>query len=505
MESYTPGRTAARILCCECGTPIEANAANTCLECIRARVDITAGIPKQIVVNWCRGCERYLQPPAHWLHAALESKELLALLLRKMRGMAGARLIDASFVWTEPHSRRLKMRLTIQKDASGSGSGGGTNAILQQSFVVEAVVANQQCPDCARREAKNTWNTVVQVRQKAAHRRTFLFLEQQILRHSAHRDTVNIRPVRDGVDFFFAARTHAQRFADFLGAVVPLRSKASEQLLTSDVHSGQSTYKFTISVEIVPVCRDDAVYLPPKTARALGGGFGPLVLVSRVGTTLHFVCPRTAAAADLPCAAYWRDAFPAVASSPDLVEYIVLDTEPADVPGAPPGVLVDATVARASDFGRSSTTHCVRSHLGRLLRPGDVALGYDLAGANLAHEAFAAAQAADELPDVLLVRKSYAHLRREGRRARAWTLRQLPMEVEPGVTVDTDTGLAPAADVERFMQELEEDAEMRRDVNMYRVPRPRASAMTDGETTDGERAPSVPLEELLDDLVLEDA
>lgn len=28
------------------------------------------------------------------------------------------RLVDAGFVWTEPHSKRLKVKLTIQKEVS---------------------------------------------------------------------------------------------------------------------------------------------------------------------------------------------------------------------------------------------------------------------------------------------------------------------------------------------------------------------------------------------------
>lgn len=46
------------------------------------------------------------------------------------------RLVDASFVWTEPHSKREKVKLTIQKEVMNG-------AVLQQSFVVEFVVINQ--------------------------------------------------------------------------------------------------------------------------------------------------------------------------------------------------------------------------------------------------------------------------------------------------------------------------------------------------------------------------
>ena len=40
------------------------------------------------------------------------------------------------------------------------------SAVLQQVFVVEFTVSNQQCDDCHRVEAKDFWRAVVQIRQK---------------------------------------------------------------------------------------------------------------------------------------------------------------------------------------------------------------------------------------------------------------------------------------------------------------------------------------------------
>jgi nonsense-mediated mRNA decay protein 3 len=89
-----------------------------CVNCIRNEVDITEGIPKQVTLHFCRNCERYLQPPQIWVKAELESRELLALCLKKLKGLGKVRLVDAGFIWTEPHSRRVRVKLTIQKEAS---------------------------------------------------------------------------------------------------------------------------------------------------------------------------------------------------------------------------------------------------------------------------------------------------------------------------------------------------------------------------------------------------
>lgn len=132
------------------------------------------------------------------MHAQPESRELLgkpvcpavhvavangpsALCLKKIaRPLQKVRLIDASFVWTEPHSRRVKIKVTIQKEVLA-------NTVLQQTFVLTLVVHTGQCPACTRLAAKNTWKASVQVRQKVTHKRTFLWLEQLILKHNAHK------------------------------------------------------------------------------------------------------------------------------------------------------------------------------------------------------------------------------------------------------------------------------------------------------------------------------
>ena len=67
-------------------------------------------------VSFCRNCDRFLSPPAQWTIAQPESRELLAICLKKLKGLSKVRLVDASFIWTEPHSKRIKVKLTIQKE-----------------------------------------------------------------------------------------------------------------------------------------------------------------------------------------------------------------------------------------------------------------------------------------------------------------------------------------------------------------------------------------------------
>lgn len=96
------------------------------------------------------------------------------------------------------------MKITIQQEAF-------QGTIVQQTFEVEYVVASQQCDDCKKSYTHNTWRASVQVRQKVPHKRTFLYLEQLILKAGAHKDTVNIKEAKDGLDFYFAQRNHAEK------------------------------------------------------------------------------------------------------------------------------------------------------------------------------------------------------------------------------------------------------------------------------------------------------
>jgi hypothetical protein len=41
-----------------------------------------------VTILFCKDCNRYLQPPKHWVRAELESKELLTFCLKRIKGLA---------------------------------------------------------------------------------------------------------------------------------------------------------------------------------------------------------------------------------------------------------------------------------------------------------------------------------------------------------------------------------------------------------------------------------
>jgi len=103
----------SKLLCCECGLPIPANSPTfVCASCIASTADVTSHISTEAQLHQCRGCQRWHKEDAKWLGCELESRELMALCLHKVSGLKNVKLVDASWVWTEPHSMRIKTKVS---------------------------------------------------------------------------------------------------------------------------------------------------------------------------------------------------------------------------------------------------------------------------------------------------------------------------------------------------------------------------------------------------------
>lgn len=374
--------------------------------------------------------------------------------------------------------------------------------MLQQAFEVEYVVAYQQCPDCAKSYTANTWRACVQVRQKVPHKRTFLYLEQLILKHGAHKDTINIKEVKDGLDFYYSARNQAEKFVDFLNSVAPVRAKKSQELISMDIHTSTKSYKFSYSVELVPICKDDLVAIPIKLAKQIGN-IAPLGLCYRVGTSVNILDPSTLQTADVSTPIYWRAPFTSLADVGELTEFIVMDIEPIGVQKGK-WLLAEATVARARDLGSNDKTYYTRTHLGNVLHPGDSVMGYMLTGTNFNSPQFDALEEsntyASQIPDVMLVKKFYA--RKKKSKNRNWRLKRMNKDEGDLLPKKADQEKMDK-DYEMFLRDVEEDEELRATMALYRAQQAKKAAdeMSVVETDDGEEdeTPKIDMEELLDE------
>lgn len=486
-----------RILCCQCGVAIAPNPSNMCVGCLRTKVDITSDIPKQVVIYFCRFCERYLNPPQNWVTCALESRELMALCLKRLKNIQRVKLVDASFVWTEPHSKRVKVKLTVQGEVVA-----GT--ILQQSFIVEYVVNHQMCDDCRRVEAKDTWNASVQLRQKAIQKKTLYFVEQLLIKYDATKECSAIKAVGDGLDFYFGAESGARKLVEFFQSVVPMRYQHAKKLISHDMSSNIYNYKYTLSVEVVPICKDNVVCLPEKLAHSLGG-IGQICVVYKVTSKLHLIDPNTCQFAEISAATFFKTPFSSLQRPRQLCEYTIINIEEISDHErrkfAGQGALsrkyglADAWVVKTSQLGKyeENAIHC-RTHLGHLLQPGDTVLGFDLKNSNV-NDPQLEKMSEDKISDVVLVKKVYAEKSVRNRR-RKWRLKHMEglHETVGGSNSMSDGGY----EYNDFLEDLEEDPELRKNVNVYKDP---AKIAVDRDSvSESEDIPQITLAEMLDDL-----
>lgn len=536
MEVVQPTPPAmATVLCCMCGVPIAPNAANTCASCLASTSDITRGISTEATLHQCRGCQRWHKDASKWLACELESRELMALCLSHVSGLRAnknaqkVRLIDASWIWTEPHSMRLKVRLTVQREVQ-------QGTILQQSFTVTFIVRNQQCIECQAEFRQGSWKALIQVRQRVSHKRTFLYLEQQIIKHGAHRGCLSIETFHDGMDFYFPDKGKGARFIAFLEGVCPIKVKASKKLVGTDDKSNISNFKYTYVVEICPLCKDDLLYLPMRMARKMGN-ISRLALIKSVSNVIHLIDPLTGQTATMEGEVFWREPIrPLITAARSRVtRYVVLGKEPVflreNVSKKTPGKkqksrLASLTVAREEDLGKNDDQCEEQSTLGYLLKAGDVCVGYDMKDAQFVDDEAEAMRAAGKLPDVVMLRKLYGGVaigESNTAKQRIWRLQRLEVaKAEKTKSARKEKNDAENADMdeEDFMQEVEADKEMRQNMNVYRSdtfkketeknPESMDTGVADeGDGADGDDEDDddddqkIRLEELLDGLALD--
>ncbi len=396
-----------------------------------------------LVIHQCRQCRKFDRAGdgRNYLHLEPEGPDLMAVLLKqipalgksnhhaKRAGVQGIKILDAMFVWTEPHSMRMRIMLTLKADVN--------DVSIQQRVKVEFIVQWKQCPDCTKESRQRTWQAIVQLRQKRNDsRKGLLILELAIARNAEiRRDILSVQTRKNGFDFYFPSIDKARYFTQYLAKAAPMRSKMTQSLVSEDVKNNTANVKTTIVCDMVPLVRDDLIVVH-KRARGVGSLTGRLCLVLKVSSVVHLVDASPARDAgisdrfsDLHAESYWKGgeekSYQLFLSPNRLVRFVVLDVEHCCEPsridihdedakqlyqGPSRGVmkyaLADVEVAKESDFGVNDETFRCVTHLGHLLQVGDIVLGYDLNTTVLPRdEEEIGFNSNYDVPDIVLVRK----------------------------------------------------------------------------------------------------
>lgn len=90
------------------------------------------------------------------------------MCIKKLGAVSKAKILDAAWIWTEPHSKRLKLYVDVEKAVLD----GKMN--VQQRIMAEFVLKNKMCSECIRSESDHSWGAMIQLRQVGINSPLFL-------------------------------------------------------------------------------------------------------------------------------------------------------------------------------------------------------------------------------------------------------------------------------------------------------------------------------------------
>ena len=305
------------IACCLCGIPMSPNEVAMCLQCLKEQVDITSNIEKNCEILQCTKCKKWHFRHDQWVSYEMESSGLMALCLKKVGGLNKARIIDAVWVWTEPHSKRIKIAADIEQAVLDN------RLNVQQKVVIEFVIKNKQCIECIREATEHNWGALIQLRHRVGHKRSLYLLEDLLVKSGLHNLMSGIEITKDGMDLYFKAKNQSEKVIDFLTSKIPMKIKSSKKLVSSDNHSNTQKYEYTIILEIVPLCKGDLILLPKENKQNISS----LLIISKLSTNIHCLNPCTLQKIELSASKYFAKPFLPILTARHLTSFVVLDIE----------------------------------------------------------------------------------------------------------------------------------------------------------------------------------
>lgn len=270
----------------------------------------------------------------------------MALCLRKVTGLNKVKIIDAFWIWTEPHSKRLKVGLEIEKSVLND------KMALRQRVEVEYVVRNKQCLECIREASEHTWGSQIQLRQRVSSGSpsSLISLESLLIKGGMHHLMLSVDVVKQGMNLFFKNKNQAEKVVNFISNLLPTRVKSSKKMVSANKQNNTQKYEYVYLVDVVPLVKHDLVYLR-KNQKLTSSS--QLMIVEKLSSSLHLLNPLTLQRMEMTAAKYFSLPFPltALMNSKQLSTYILLDLDPSTTPSSTTevshrdgGVLTDVTV-----------------------------------------------------------------------------------------------------------------------------------------------------------------
>ena len=303
--------TYSKIVCCLCSAVIDANPRGTCEACFRKSLNIKTCIPTEFEIQYCKECKRFLRPP--YVKIERESSDMMQLCLSRIKSYdKQVKIIDSNFIYTEPHSKVIKIKITIQKEIEKN--------IISQNLIIEFKEKWGICRDCQKLQTPHTWASCVQIRQRVPHKKTMLYLEQIILKNKMQKNSLDFQEANDGFDFFFSTRRAGEIFSNWIATVVPSKITYAKKYVS------MSTSTFTYLVDVANVAKYDLFILDKESYKKLGG-IGPLLVCTRLSSRTIFEDPRTFNHLYLDGNTFFKYKFKNFCNSNQLIEFLILDVQ----------------------------------------------------------------------------------------------------------------------------------------------------------------------------------
>lgn len=251
----------------------------------------------------------------------MESTGLMSLCLKKVTGINKVRIIDAFWIWTEPHSKRLKIGIEIEKAVLD----GKMN--IRQKIEVEYVVKNKQCIECIREASEHSWGAQIQLRQRNTDLRSLISLESELTKAGMHNLMLGIDIVKYGMDIFFMNKNQAEKVIQFISNYLPTKVKSSKKMVSSNKQSNTQKYEYVYVVDVIPLVKFDLVYLTKDINKLIAQP--EFMFVEKVSSSIHFLNPLNLKRIEMNSSKYFSLHVPIVSlmNSKQLVSFIVLDIE----------------------------------------------------------------------------------------------------------------------------------------------------------------------------------
>ena len=247
-----------------------------------------------------------------------------------------------------------------------------------------------------------------------------------------------------------------------------IKLKTSEQLVSTDEQNGVANFKFTFSVEIPRICKDDLIILPEKLRKSFGCA-SQLLLCRKVTTSIHLIDIQDGKTFELSEKAYFQseNEMTVIPEHGNTTEFMIIDQEQSMVNlNKSFSTIISKhkldmyriTAARTNDWTEFQT----KTHL-RHLKQNRIAKGYDLSTMTFI----------DDLKlkssfDVIMVKIVFDKEKKQQKK-RIWRLKRMEIEEAEERKKKKEKVNPDKEDFEDFLDDLEQDKDLRSKITLFQV------------------------------------